>query len=375
MHKFKSAVAFVLLGVAPVTHAGSFWDQFFDPDDGYLDMSQWLAKNAVGFLPVPIVITEPAIGAGIGLAGVFFHAPDDDAPTREGGGFPVTDISAAVGATTTNGTWLVGGYHFNTMRQDTIRYTGFAGYGDIKVKYFGTEETPIPEGVNFDVQGFMMKHELLFRVSDNNWFLGGDWAYSTTDASFDLQIPGLNPIGLDAKISGLGGVALYEKTDSQFTPLQGATAKLSAQFNRKGLGSDVKYDQYSADLRSYFVLKEIFTIALRLDTATTNGDVPFYLEPYIQLQGIPALRYQGRTAATAEVRAGWEFHPRFRALAFVGGGRTGKTLGDLGKAKTHTAQGAGFRYKIAKLLGMEVGIDVARGPEDTYYYLVAGSPW
>jgi hypothetical protein len=376
VRNFQSAFAFaLLLAAAPATHAGSFWDQFFDPDDGYLDMSQWLVENAAGFLPVPIVITEPAIGTGFGLAGVFFHPPDDDARDREGGGFPVTDISAAVGAYTTNSTWLAGGYHFNTMRQDTIRYTGFGGYGDIKAKYFGTEEIPIPEGVKFDVQGFMMEHELLFRVGDSNWFLGGDWAYSTSDATFDLQIRGLNPIGLDAKTSGLGGVALYEKTDSQFSPLQGATAKLEAQFNRTGLGSDFKFDQYSAELRSYFVLKEVFTVALRLDADSSNGDIPFYLEPYIELQGIPALRYQGRTAATAEVRAGWQFHPRFKALAFIGGGRTGETLGDLGKASTRTAQGAGFRYQVAKLLGMEIGLDVARGPEDTYYYLVTGSAW
>lgn len=35
---------------------------FTDPIDGQLDMGDYLAENAYGFLPVPILITEPAVG-------------------------------------------------------------------------------------------------------------------------------------------------------------------------------------------------------------------------------------------------------------------------------------------------------------------------
>ena len=35
---------------------------FFDPDDGMLDLSEYLA-TASGFLPVPIIITEPVVMA------------------------------------------------------------------------------------------------------------------------------------------------------------------------------------------------------------------------------------------------------------------------------------------------------------------------
>ena len=53
----------------------------------------------------------------------------------------------------------------------------------------------------------------------------------------------------------------------------------------------------------------------------------------------------------------------------------GDNISDLGSATSNTAVGAGFRYVLAKLLGMRVGVDVARGPEDTYVYLVVGSAW
>ena len=48
-------------------YGGILPDHLVDPDDGMLDMSAYLA-SARGFLPVPILMTEPAIGVGLGLA-------------------------------------------------------------------------------------------------------------------------------------------------------------------------------------------------------------------------------------------------------------------------------------------------------------------
>ena len=55
-----------------------FFSKFRDPDDGWFDASGWLLENIVGFMPVPIIITEPAVDNGLGLAGVFFHKPKED---------------------------------------------------------------------------------------------------------------------------------------------------------------------------------------------------------------------------------------------------------------------------------------------------------
>ena len=49
-----------------------------DPGDGMLDLSEHLLEHR-GILPVPIVITEPAVGYGGGLVGIFFDKPLGDA--------------------------------------------------------------------------------------------------------------------------------------------------------------------------------------------------------------------------------------------------------------------------------------------------------
>ena len=77
--------SWLVLGFALVAlpvQAGSFWSELFDPKDGQFDVSQMLAKD-LGFLPVPILITEPAIGFGGGLAAVFFHDDPEEAKRRE----------------------------------------------------------------------------------------------------------------------------------------------------------------------------------------------------------------------------------------------------------------------------------------------------
>ena len=148
-----------------------FWSQFIDPEDNNLDLSNWLIQNAYGFLPVPIIITEPAVDNGLGLAAVFFHKPDEDDPAPEEGKFLLPDVTAAVAAYTGNDSKIVGGGHFNTWRQDTRRYFGAIGYADVNLDFFGSagSETvgsdDIPQtGAPFNAKGLFVDQELKFRL-------------------------------------------------------------------------------------------------------------------------------------------------------------------------------------------------------------------
>ena len=51
---------------SPSVFSSWFRDTLIDPEDGMLDASDYLA-SASGFLPVPIIITEPAVGYGLAI--------------------------------------------------------------------------------------------------------------------------------------------------------------------------------------------------------------------------------------------------------------------------------------------------------------------
>jgi hypothetical protein len=359
-----------------ITEEKGFWSQFKDPDDGMLDMSEWLLDNIVGFMPVPIIITEPAVEDGLGLAGLFFHQPkEDQMKPGPDGDIILPNISVVAAAFTGNESWIVGGGHFRNWGQDHYRYNIMGGYADINLDWYGGDDFPIlGDGVRFNAQGVMLDQEILFRLGDSDWFLGADWTYMNSDVTFKFNLPITLP-PIENTVSGLAAVSLFENLDYQLSPRSGFRAELKAEFNRDAIGSDFDYDEFSWELRQYFEFAEKYTLAWRLDGATTSGDVPFYLEPFVSIQGIPAMRYQGSSAATFEVRGGYDLRPRWTILAFAGGGRAADSVSDLGKATTRTAYGAGFRYLMAKKLGMRVGLDVAKGPEGTYVYVVMGSAW
>ena len=65
--KTLTTLTAVLVLTSTSLHANSLFEKFIDPTDGQFDTSGWLIDNK-GFLPVPIIITEPAVGAGLGLA-------------------------------------------------------------------------------------------------------------------------------------------------------------------------------------------------------------------------------------------------------------------------------------------------------------------
>jgi len=362
---------------------GSFWSQFMDKEDNNVDLSSWLVDKPYGFLPVPLIITEPAIDNGLGLAAVYFHKPKEGDPEPEPGKFALPDVTAVAGAYTGNDSWFVGGGHFNTWKNDTRRYLGAIGYADINLDFFGSagsestgaEEVP-PGGAPFNAKGTFIDQEVKFRAGASNWFIGGHWRYLNSQVKVTSGDPELDEfLTSDDNVSGLGLTALYENVNSNFSPTKGLTAEFEGMINDNAIGSDYDYEELKWKVRQYFTFAEKYFLSWRFDGSAINGDAPFYLEPYIELEGIPALRYQGETAATAEIRGGYNFNFRWSALAFAGGGRAAARLSDIGSEPTRTAIGAGFRYQLVRAFGLRVGLDVAKGPEDTYVYLIMGNAW
>ena len=64
----KRGVLAIVAGLMTGTvQADFFQDYMIDPEDGMLDGSRYLSEVPQGFLPIPMIITEPAVGAGLSL--------------------------------------------------------------------------------------------------------------------------------------------------------------------------------------------------------------------------------------------------------------------------------------------------------------------
>jgi hypothetical protein len=349
--------------------------KFKDPEDGKFDVSQFLLDNLVGFMPVPIIITEPAVDNGLGIAGVFFHKAKADQMQPSADNLILPNISVLAAAYTGNDSWLVGGGHFRNWAKDHYRYNIMGGYANVNLDWYGSGNFPLPdEGLRFNVEGAMLVQEFLMRVGKSRWYMGPELQIVSNEVSFDLGLPiDLPPV--ENTVVGASVVVLYEDLDFRFSPRKGLQTELKATVNSEKIGSNYEFEEFSWEVRQFLEFADKYFFSWRLDGSTTSGDVPFYMEPFVDLEGIAAMRYQGPTAATVEIRGGVDVTPRWSVLGFAGAGRAADGLSDLSSADTNSAYGAGFRYLMARRLGMRVGIDVAKGPEENYWYLIVGSAW
>ncbi|RKZ15487.1 hypothetical protein DRQ53_08915 [bacterium] len=364
----------------PFTRVSDWVDSnVIDSQDGKLDVSEYLASSQ-GLLPVPIIISEPAVGFGVGLAVAYFHSRKEMDATKHSHQGPPS-MSVGFGAITENGTYLYGGAHIGVWKADHIRYVGALAKANINMTFYTDAESDgrkLSDGIQFNIDGNIVLQQIQFRLKESNWWLGTNYLF--VDAMNTFKLPAVLPPELpdpqfDFNLAGLGIFAQYDSRNSIFTPTQGLSAKLEYKNYGDSWGSDFNFNRYKGSLLHYTRLGDYSSLGLRLAGETVSGDTPFFGYPFIFMRGIPAMRYQGESAITGEAEYLWGITPRWVLSLFGGAGGTSDINSLAIRGQTVGAGGLGFRYRLARKLGLQAGVDIARRPEDTSIYIVVGSAW
>lgn len=344
-----------------------------DPEDGRLDMSRWLLERK-GFLPIPLVITEPAVGYGGGLGLAFFHA--NEGTGVDGKPMP-PDVSVLLGLATENGTWAGGGAHVGFWRRNTIRTASALLVPSVNIDFYGGGDLPeIPGGVAYQLQGWLAYQSALFRVRGGNWWAGGQVIYFDAETKLrDSPPPPLDQLAGKVTNGSVGATLQYDSRDNLFSPTTGWSGELQVRQHWGEFRDDFSYTALDADSKYYFRGGDDWYFGWRVKASFSGEDTPFYALPFISMRGIPMARYQGEQVANTEFEARYAIDSRWSVLGFGGVGRAASADEKLSKAADRWSGGGGFRYLIARQLGFQTGIDVAKGPEEWAFYLQFGSAW
>ncbi|MDQ9093189.1 BamA/TamA family outer membrane protein [Pseudoalteromonas haloplanktis] len=374
------------------TAQASIFDEYLiDPEDGMLDASKYISQKAQGFLPVPTIITEPAVGAGLGVMALFFHDTEEGKKQQytEHAMLPKS-ISGLGALATENGTWGLGLGHISFWDQDTLRYRGFAGYGDFNLDFYSIGERELNKPVALNLTGPAVVQQLAKRIPDTHIFIGAKQLFRHVTVSLDKPLfPENNAIdvaslidkqlALDITTSGVGAVFEFDNRNNPLNPETGFNYAGEYLYFGDAIGSDVDYRSMQAKGLNYWQLSKTINLALRaqydgVDTdATTN--LPVYVLPFIDLRGIPKSRYQGTDVFVGEIEMGYKIGHRWRVNAFSGLGKASNSFSDLNSSTSRITYGTGFRYLIAKRYGFVMGLDIAKGPEESAIYIQAGATW
>jgi hypothetical protein len=349
-----------------------------EPGGGEPEKTKPWYKNIV---PVPTIITEPAIGEGLAIGLGYFHPAKPPVETGDGGSEqparkPPPTVSGVFGGATNNGTWAVGVGHKNSWKNDTVRYLGVAAYANVVMDFYLLDRP-----FEFTLKGLYLLQDLRFRLAESNWFLGAALSYLDGTSRFEINPPAsLNAepdqfLALDFNDVGFKGRLMFENRDDTMMPSSGRLFDLAVTAFRPDLGGDYDYTTMKAKLISFHALNERFVLGWRGEYSTVSGDPPFYGIPWVSLRGIPAMRFQGRDVAVAEVEARFNFNKDWAAIGFFGRGWTDLYQPEMDSQESIRAHGVGARYRMLKEQGVWVGIDLAKGPEDTVYYVQVGHAW
>jgi hypothetical protein len=339
---------------------------FVDPVDGAFDATAFLASR-YGFVPLVAPITEPAVGYGAAAGLVFLHgkpAPDG-APDGERRVPP--GISVAFGMATESGSWGAGGGHLGHWFGGNVRYLGGAAYTSLELEAFVGDQR-----VDFRIDALPLVQDLTFRLPGTDLFAGARYVLADTDVTIHGDpAAGVPPRDLSATLSGIGPVLRWDSRDTIFSPSAGTRVEASVSWMVPWLGSDLEFWRARVAQVSYAPLAPWLVSGLRLELQFSGGETPFWARPYVALRGVPALRYQGEHVAVIETEQRVDVTRRWSGVAFGGAGLASSP----GQLQWAWNAGGGFRYLLARGFGLRTGIDVARGPEEWAFYVVAGNGW
>jgi hypothetical protein len=354
-----------------------------DSLDGKFDLSDFII-DANGFIPVPIIITEPALGNfGFGIAPVFIHKKRPVLVDGEYKNLP-PDVSAGFGAYTANSSWLIGGGRMATISKWRLRYRVAAAYADINLSFFRNVANEGEKEFRFNFKSVPIFLNVNRQLKDLRWLYGIQYTFlhsklSLADSSVLADF--VKEEEVNSSISELGFVGEFDDRDNIFTPSNGLKAHIHVNFSENFLGSDFDYQRINSFLYWFYRISQnrstgkAWISGLRFDFQQMLGNPPFYIVPSIDLRGVPALRYQGKTNVLIETEQRWDFVRRWSLVMFGGLAKAFDHYDDFGDAALVYNYGAGFRYLIARKFNVRMGLDLAKGPDRWAYYIIFGSAW
>lgn len=348
--------------------------RFFDPEDGQFDLSTFL-ENPRGFLPIPVVVTEPAVDYGGGGVALFLR------PRREAGveGWARPDISALGGIATQNGTWGTFAGDASRWLDGRLRTLAGGGTGTVNLDFYGlgADRASFDEAVRYSLQFAGVVAQANWQLAPRSpWAIGVRYVYADVEPKLrdEPVFPGLTD-RVRVVISAPTAIVEYDTRDNVFTPTRGIYAESAYLASREGLGATVDFERFDQTLIGWHPLPHDVTLGVRGNYAWASDGTPFFLRPYVLLRGVQAVRYQGDHVASVELEARWQLYRRWSLVVFGGAGKTWTHRVGGSTTQNVASGGAGFRYELARKFGMHVGLDVAHSPGTTAVYFIVGNAW
>ena len=158
-----------------------------DTLDGQFDFSSFLIDSK-GFIPIPMIITEPALGNFGGVLALAFLTPKTPPPGKV---YAAPDITAGVGMYTANGSWAAGGGRIGSFPNQGIKYRLFAGYASLNLSFYREVSSDNEMEFKFNIEALPVLLNVSKSIGHSDLYLGAQYVFSKTKVKprFDVDLP------------------------------------------------------------------------------------------------------------------------------------------------------------------------------------------
>ncbi|KIC37616.1 hypothetical protein RA26_09020 [Leisingera sp. ANG-M7] len=311
----------------------------------------------------PVPFSSPMIGSGLGLgAGYLFKTSPEANTSVIGVGGLRSDNGSQAAAVMFNfalpgNRWQVKAL---AARADAV-YDLYTGLGVLPVSQDGSlVRINASYGVTPDLSAGVVLRYLETSLSPNAGLLP-----SSLQPDADLEI-------------GTFGLSLdWDRRDDSDYPTEGTRLTAFATRSHTLGGLSRRYDKAYAIFDGYRPLGRGGVFALRGTLCAASGNTPFFDQCSIgatdNMRGFNSTQFIGPRSASIQAEYRRRFSRRWGGVVFAGTGWTGPEFGDLTQGGSHSAAGAGVRYRVSKKFPVDFSIDVSRNNEqETQLYVYVG---
>ena len=330
-------------------------------------------KGGIETIIAPIPSRSPLLGWTLSVPAMLLYRPPGSDPANQ------VWVSGVFGFYAENDSWGGGLIQRMSFGGDAWRVKAALFHADMNYDYYGIggdgDGRAIPLSQPIDV----LSAEALRRTIPN-LYIGLKAVYSDTEVGLDIpgnQLPpGITPDNLKVNfiLATLNPRLQYDTRDSEFYPRNGFFIDVNVPISREEIGSDLDYEKIEVAANNYYQVNDADVLATRIAIQYVDDNAPFFMYPAFgqgaDLRGYQTGTYRDRFLFATQAEYRHRFSPRIGAVAFVGVGTVSEKFGEWNK--TLASYGAGFRFVLAQKNDVSMRFDIARGRDETIYYVGIG---
>lgn len=363
-----------MLAWASAARAG---DESAGPDAGAEPIAAATVIPGAGPAPsivlAPIPQSDPTLGAGLAVVGVYLYQPEGSTrPWTTGAGALYTDSRS----------WAVGAFQKASLRADRIRVTAIAGVGEFNVDFYGVGGDAASRGrsVELNQHAAALLGQAMFRTGEDFYIGPKLQVISLRSRLVTPAIPGLGidpaELTLDSISSSLGAAAEFDTRDSEYGPRSGLYGTGQWMFAAPAFGSDFRYSKAQAAINAYHPAGEDAVVAMRGYLCSASDDTPFFdlclFGTHNDLRGYAGGQYRDRAMFATQVEYRRHLFWKLGGVAFAGVGGVAPDFSSWNDATILPAAGLGLRIEASREYRLNFSIDAAVGNGSTGLYLYLG---